>query len=143
MKKNSTKMDQPSELLIFNKNYNINSDFGSLIPPSDEFFEICKFHVSIFTNFFQKHAETKNIAEKIENICIDATMNIEKFSLWFAESDCFHHQKMALRFMIEVLLFKNCKWINNKSALTTKENKLKIFKQSKSKSLTPAEMNNF
>lgn len=46
MVKDSSTFDHPSEALIFSKNYDENSDFGSLFPPSNLFFEICKLQVN-------------------------------------------------------------------------------------------------
>lgn len=43
--KESQTMDDPSEVSIFTKNDDDNSDFGSLFPPSNQFFEICKIQV--------------------------------------------------------------------------------------------------
>lgn len=46
MMKQSSTFDDKSEALIFCKNYDEKSDFGSLFPPSNLFFEICKLQVT-------------------------------------------------------------------------------------------------
>lgn len=141
MKKDGSIRDK-SELLILNKNYNLSSDFGQLVQPLDDFFNICKLHIEIFTFHFKKNPEMTKIAETIENFCIDATTSNQEHRLWFAESPCLSHRKRILRFMLQVLLFKNCKWLNNKTDSTTKSSKLKIFNHNNQKTLQAKDMMN-
>lgn len=104
MKKSESVMNDNSELLLFNKNFYINSDFGSLIPPTDLFFKICELHVEVFTNFFKLHPQVVQISEKICNLCIEATNSKKEIQDWFSVSECKEHRNEAMKILIKILL---------------------------------------
>lgn len=135
-------MEHPSELLIFNKNYSDESDFGNLIPPSDYFFDLCVEHVKLFSAFFKNSSYSLNIGRTIETICIDSTLKMEGYSDWFIDGPCLDHRKRVLRIIIETLLFRNCKWLNNKKEpeSSAKRSKLKGFRHNSSKTLKASDL---
>lgn len=61
MIKPSKILTYPSEMFIHTKNYETESDFGSLCSPSDLFFEVCKIHIKVFENLFLKNRAVKHI----------------------------------------------------------------------------------
>lgn len=123
------KMSSDSELLIFHKNYFNSSDFGGLHPPSDSFFEVCALHIHTFALFFANRAEEYNIKSKIVELCVQATNADPKHCDWFS-GDCMEHRKVALHFLILVLLRKNCQWKVRKFLVsdvpTNKPEKIKL-----------------
>lgn len=134
LQKNTSSMNEKSELLIFHKNYYVGSDFGSLIPPSDLFYQICHLHVEIFSKVFKSHPESTGICQLIVKLCIDETNKHDIFKDWFEEGNCLHHREAALNILIKVLIYKNCQWLNNKAAIETQNKKLQIFKHNQKKS---------
>lgn len=123
--KNREKITCPSEFFIFAKNFSQNSDFGSLLAPTDEFFSICKFHFKIFHVIFKQRPHMKNIRETMALECIRQT-NLRDPS-WFDENYiCFSHRKELLYFALLVLLRKHCSWRMNKR-IKSKHQKIQIL----------------
>lgn len=52
LSKQNAKISAPSDWLTFFKNFNDDTDFGSLKMPSEEFFNVCKSAFIIFSTFF-------------------------------------------------------------------------------------------
>lgn len=135
----SEELSTSSELLIYHKNYNKNSQAG-LVPPSDNFYKICKVHLMVFSTYVQKNITAKNIKNNIIKLCINSTNKHKTFCNWFSENDeHYQHKLKLLNFFILVLLRKMCLWAigknqTNKSGLirSNKINpnceKLKILK---------------
>lgn len=101
-----------SERLIFYKKFSKKSDFGSLCPPTNAFFEICKEHLAIFNVFFKNKPHIINLKSTIKKYCLEKTKSNELFSDYFYESNsCFIHREWALNLLILILIRKNCKWL--------------------------------
>lgn len=118
-----------SELHLFNKTISGEWNNTNLRWPSDKFFEICKLHVSIFSNFINtnNNSTVNNIRSTLINLCVDATNN-SKFNNWFREtegSDCKSHHKLALEFLLLVLLRKNCSWKVGKAEISSDGSRLR------------------
>lgn len=117
----------PSEMYIHTKNYENDSDFGSLCAPSDLFFEICKIHIKVFEKVFTENKCMKNIKKIIVKQCIDCTKDTI-YSSWFDENDiCYKHRIEMLNLLILTLLRKHSTWATYKYKLANAE-KVKILK---------------
>lgn len=104
----------PSEMYIHKKNYENESDFGSLCAPSDLFFEVCKIHIKVFENIFVENKSIKNIKKYIVEQCVKCTKN-SVYNFWFDESNsCFKHRIEMLNILIITLLRKHCSWETHK-----------------------------
>lgn len=115
----------PSEFFIFAKNFSQNSDFGSLLAPTDEFFNICKLHFKVFHTIFRDRPHIRNIRERMALECMRIT-NLRD-SNWFDEQNqCFEHRKEILYFALLILLRKHCAWKIQKR-ITSKNQKIQIL----------------
>lgn len=113
LKKNDI-MEAPSEYLIYHKNYyNDESDFGRLNAPTDRFFDICKDQIIMFGKIFSEKAHIKNLKEYITNICVHNS-SIKFPDIYSDQNPCSEHNKLALNFLILVLIRKHCTWLTEK-----------------------------
>lgn len=83
--------------------------------PSDEFFELCKFHVDLFSKHFISFSIYPKIKENLTKICLNETNKLNMFESWFSKKEkCFVHREYALNFLILLLIRKNSKWLFEK-----------------------------
>lgn len=100
----------PSEMYIHTKNYESESDFGSLCAPSDLFFEVCKIHIKVLEKLFSTNKAMKNIKKVIIQQSIECT-NSTIYSFWFDEkSACYNHRLEILNLLVLILLRKHSAW---------------------------------
>lgn len=108
MSSNTTDLSRSSEWLVYYKNFSNTSDFGALIIPTEEFFQVCKTQVQIFKEFFENSAHHENIIKTLVNICSNKLEN------WYqCDHHCYAHRIKILEFFLLVLLRKNCTWKMN------------------------------
>lgn len=115
MTKPNLNMDMPSELFLFNKSYNVAS-MGGLKYPSETFYEINKLQIVYFKNTFKDVFHQKDIRSIYTEECINVSYEISPD--WFDKNGpCYNHRVDALKYMLLVLIRKNCKWqaLNKKS----------------------------
>jgi len=102
-------LNSPSEIVIAEKNFSNDSEFGKLISPSDIFFNVCKIHIKVFVNIYNINKNQEHIKEFIKSKCVTCTGESD-FSSWFDENDeCYSHNMLMLDKLIRVLLYKHCK----------------------------------
>lgn len=61
-------------MCVHTKNYDKETDFGSLCAPTDLFFAVCKILIKVFENLFSNSKEIKNKKTIVEQ-CVNCTKN--------------------------------------------------------------------
>lgn len=107
IQKDSEVLSSPSELFIFYKNYNKDTNFGSLFAPSAAFYEACCTHVNVFKYIFANKPSILGIKELIIKKCKEETPD------WFS-GKCEEHKLQMLSYLILLLLQKHCLWATEK-----------------------------
>lgn len=109
MVKSDEQLLLPSEYLIKSRNYLTPSEELYLKNPTDYFFELSYIHIKIFELNFKENIHKKNILQFLLEKCIDATNRNPKYLEWFTGS-CKDHKIKTLKFLLLVLIRKNCSW---------------------------------
>lgn len=118
-----------SENLIIAKNYSIYAnDFGSLLAPTDEYFEISFKWFKIFENFFYKNFHILNLKKTIVNLCIE---NTKEYMKKFEEGHKDHILKVLNQFIVILIKF-SCKKKAAKMENLHKEKKINKMHHKKS-----------
>lgn len=98
-----------SEILIKLKAYESSDGRPVLIWPSEQYFQVCKLHVSIFKKYFDSCPSLSYVRRNIVQRCITIT-NLY-FNDWFQQGNsCSTHRLNILDSLITILLWKHCKW---------------------------------
>lgn len=105
-------IDNTREVFIMNKTYDSITGPG-LKFPSDIYFEISRKQILYFKNTFLKLFCIPNIIKTYMIEMIEIA-NIDN-PIWYDEQNkCNEHRLDALKFLLKVLIRKNCQWIINK-----------------------------
>lgn len=108
---NSNKfLTDPHQLLLLNRNYGISATF--LTVPSSEIEQVLAKSMKLFRKYFTTYKEQEMLATKLKNKCL--TRN----AFWLGKKgdQCYEHKVFLLSKMVDVNLYKFCKWsqLNNK-----------------------------
>lgn len=131
-KENLTKTNLDKNIMLERENFIKNKNFSlteiHLLVPSDNLFEISKFHIETFRSFFNSQPQSLNIKGEIIKLCIK---NVEKsHPSWFDDANCCSgHHKQILEFLIVILLRKHCIWFTRDIKSNMKSSEKKKFKK--------------
>lgn len=107
--------------LLKQKNYSLDGS-GGLQQPSTIFYSICCLQIAHFKENFSKNYFIKNIKKSFVQNVIKLTN--KTFPDWFQIShECYSHRVELLKFVLLVLIRKNCKWILAESTNKKKDRK--------------------
>lgn len=103
-----------SEVFIKLKEFEHSKEGNILMWPTEKYFNICQTYVKIFTKYFEERPFVSNVKQHIVERCKTIT-NLMSGD-WFDENHpCYPHRLYILDIFIVVLLWKNCKWVQEKN----------------------------